>query len=95
MPTVLAVDRLRRLYGDTVAVDGVSFRAGQGEIVGLLGPNGAGKTTTIKTKQFISRRDCSERVRPDAAFDGCRNRPFIDEYTEPLGAQTITIAGGG
>ncbi len=47
MTTVLSVNRLRRLYGDTVAVDGVSFDVGQGEIVGLLGPNGAGKTTTI------------------------------------------------
>src|SRR5512141_3081332 len=47
MPGVLSVERLRRLYGDTVAVDDVSFGVGQGEIVGLLGPNGAGKTTTI------------------------------------------------
>ncbi|MFZ2223642.1 MAG: ABC transporter ATP-binding protein [Candidatus Deferrimicrobium sp.] len=47
MTTVLSVNRLRRLYGDKVAVDGVSFDVGQGEIVGLLGPNGAGKTTTI------------------------------------------------
>ena len=47
IPKVLSVNRLRRLYGDTVAVDGVSFEVGRGEIVGLLGPNGAGKTTTI------------------------------------------------
>jgi ABC-2 type transport system ATP-binding protein len=46
-PKVLSVNRLRRLYGDTVAVDGVSFEVGRGEIVGLLGPNGAGKTTII------------------------------------------------
>ncbi|HKA14807.1 MAG TPA: ABC transporter ATP-binding protein [Myxococcota bacterium] len=44
---VLTVDRLCKTYGDTVAVEDLSFGVAPGEIVGLLGPNGAGKTTTI------------------------------------------------
>ena len=45
---MLDVNSLKRTYGDFVAVDGVTFSIGKGEIVGLLGHNGAGKTTIMK-----------------------------------------------
>jgi ABC-2 type transport system ATP-binding protein len=48
MNTIVQVDGLRKTYGNTVAVDGVSFEVREGEIFGMVGPNGAGKTTTIE-----------------------------------------------
>jgi ABC-2 type transport system ATP-binding protein len=49
MPRVmLEANRLTKRYGVRTAVDGLSFTARKGEVVGLLGPNGAGKTTTIR-----------------------------------------------
>jgi ABC-2 type transport system ATP-binding protein len=45
---MIEAHNLRRVFGDKVAVAGISFQARRGEIFGLLGPNGAGKTTTIR-----------------------------------------------
>jgi len=44
---VIQAEGLTKRYGDTTAVNGITFHAARGEIFGLLGPNGAGKTTTI------------------------------------------------
>ena len=56
-PPVPAVvcDGLVVRYGDTVAVDGLSFRAEAGQVTALLGPNGAGKTSTVETLEGYRR----------------------------------------
>ena len=45
---MISVDSLSRRYGNTLAVDNVSFEIGANEVVGLLGHNGAGKTTIMR-----------------------------------------------
>lgn len=45
---MIEVEHLTKRYGNLVAVDDVSFRVEQGEVVGFLGPNGAGKTTVMR-----------------------------------------------
>lgn len=45
---MLQVENLTKYYGPRAALDGVTFDAKPGEIVGLLGPNAAGKTTTMR-----------------------------------------------
>ncbi|HEX5827931.1 MAG TPA: ATP-binding cassette domain-containing protein [Candidatus Limnocylindrales bacterium] len=49
-PGAAAIDAtgIRRVFGETVALDGVSVRVEPGEIYGFLGPNGAGKTTLVR-----------------------------------------------
>jgi len=58
--SVVVADGLRKHYGETVAVDGVSLRVERGEIFGIIGPNGSGKTTTVECLQGLRRPDAGE-----------------------------------
>jgi ABC-2 type transport system ATP-binding protein len=52
----IEVEDLRKSYGSTEAVRGLSFGVERGEVFGLLGPNGAGKTTTVEILEGYRRR---------------------------------------
>jgi len=82
MVAVIDVQHLHKSYGQTVAVDDISFAVAEGEIFGILGPNGAGKSTTV---------ECIEGLRaPDRGqitvlgLDPQRDRA---ELTQRLGVQ--------
>ena len=62
---ILDVEGLTVSYGAIVAVRGVSFRVGQGEVVALIGANGAGKSTILNTLSGLIRPESGTAV-----FDG-------------------------
>src|SRR3546814_16247363 len=47
-PPAIEADGLVKHFGETVAVDGVSFSVPEGTVLGMRGPNGAGQTTTVR-----------------------------------------------
>jgi ABC-2 type transport system ATP-binding protein len=65
---MIEADSLSKRYGDTTAVDGLSFQVEPGKITGFLGPNGAGKTTTMRMILGLDR--------PTAGTVTVNGRPF-------------------
>jgi ABC-2 type transport system ATP-binding protein len=80
--SVIEVRKLRKRYGDRVAIDDVSFDVREGEIFGVIGANGAGKTTTVECVAGLRVPDGGDvRV---FGFDPYRNR---SEITSRVGVQ--------
>ena len=83
---MIKADNLSKRFGDTVAVDDVSFEVTKGETFGLLGPNGAGKTTTINILCGL--------IRPDqgsVSLDG-KTDPTLPSVRLSLGVVPQTLA---
>ncbi len=73
---MIEVQNLSKHFGDKKAVDNISFKAEDGEILGFLGPNGAGKSTTMNILTgYIS------------ATDGCALIDGIDILEDPIKAK--------
>jgi ABC-2 type transport system ATP-binding protein len=89
VPAVKAVEveDLVVAYGQRVAVDGVSFEAAAGEVLGLLGPNGAGKTTTVETLEGY--------LRPSRGRALVLGRDPVADHSWLAGRVGVMLQGGG
>lgn len=59
-PDMIVAENLSKVFGEFIAVNGISFRVRKGEAFGLLGPNGAGKSTTMRMISATSKRTGGE-----------------------------------
>ncbi|MFB6213052.1 MAG: ABC transporter ATP-binding protein [Candidatus Nanohaloarchaea archaeon] len=67
---MLKAENLSKSYGETRAVQDLSFQVEKGEIVGLIGPNGAGKSTTMEMCAGLLQPD-SGRVKAESSLKQC------------------------
>jgi ABC-2 type transport system ATP-binding protein len=77
--SIIDVKNLEKRYGETVAVEDVSFTVEAGEIFGILGPNGAGKTTTVECIEGLRAPDhgAISVLGLDPARDGAELRELV------------------
>jgi len=84
---VIQVRDFRKIYGNLVAVDGISFEVQRGEIFGLLGPNGAGKTSTLESLEGLRVPDGGslQVMDIDPAHQSCKLRNLIGVQLQTSG----------
>ncbi|MCQ4084202.1 ATP-binding cassette domain-containing protein [Streptomyces sp. RB6PN25] len=88
----LEVDGVSKRYGETVALDAMTFDVHAGEIFGFVGSNGAGKTTTMRIALGVLAADAGE-VRWDGAPVTHRTRNRIGYMPEERGLYPRMRAG--
>src|SRR5260221_12626445 len=73
METTIEVAGLRKRFGPTLALDGMTFTVSPGQVTGFIGPNGAGKSTTMRGIPGLDAPDAGHALiggRPHATLRG-------------------------
>src|ERR1700678_3431797 len=87
MEATIDVPGLRKRFGGTVALDGMTFSVRPGQVTGFVGPNGAGKSTTMRVILGLDAADEGAALR---AGRGDAGRPGI-----PHAGRAVQRAGPG
>jgi ABC-2 type transport system ATP-binding protein len=86
---VVRAEAVRRRYGETVALDGVSFEVDAGEVFALIGPNGAGKTTLVRALTGTTDAEGAVEVFGGPPTDVARDRlGLLPQEFSPAGRLT-------
>ena len=81
----LKVENLKKNFGTTEVLKGVSFEMKKGEVVSLIGSSGGGKTTTLRCLNFLSPADSGKIfVDDELIFDGEKDKKISDEKLREL-----------
>ncbi|WP_087116183.1 ABC transporter ATP-binding protein [Corynebacterium urinipleomorphum] len=72
--TTLEIRDLHKRFGDTQALDGMSFTVGDGELYGFVGSNGAGKSTTMRIALGVLEADSGEVLLDGTPLDDASRR---------------------
>lgn len=73
MEATIEVDGLRKRFGQTVALDGLSFTVTPGQVTGFVGPNGAGKSTTMRVILGLDEADAGRALLGGRPYRSLRN----------------------
>ena len=81
----LKVENLKKNFGATEVLKGVSFEMKKGEVVSLIGSSGGGKTTTLRCLNFLSLADFGKIfIDDELIFDGEKDKKISDEKLRDL-----------
>jgi ABC-2 type transport system ATP-binding protein len=73
MDTTIEVAGLRKRFGPTVALDGMTFTVSPGQVTGFIGPNGAGKSTTMRVILGLDAPDAGHALIGGQGYVSLRN----------------------